>query len=626
VQNSPNFQALFQDLPDLTPPRKKLSSTFTGQSPSSGGEFGFPRLIEGSPDRQRLGLEFLQRSTPLQIVQSPPGFVSPRSGLGMPPPLPIFQPSPIRGSQMSTYLSPDSKEKRRMSDVSEFQRFSMSPNFHLGNNNNGGVSIGSGEGKHCLTSAFADILDGHSRVSPKSLGLHGEPVDHKSPPAASWKGDMVPQGMTNASNSPLQLDNGSDYNIRKRKRSIDFSDVKLSPVKQENTKMRSYPASPSQTTGSGFRPLEDGGIDLLPIHPLNSSSREVSPDKKHPQNDVPGVNGELGHRRAGSMDTLAQSPMGLRMGVIRREDIIDSPAVKEATEAAVAAAMRANAEVSSFKTAPSRRPQRAAAAGVAAAAAAAAIGTNGSVKGRRSNVPSKELRDRVGSLFAPTSIPGMIEDEPVRCKCRKSKCLKLYCECFKAKGYCGDDCSCVGCSNKPGLDDEIGKAREAILSRNPHAFSEKISEMMVPSRHGMVATGAQHRRGCNCKKSKCQKKYCECFQAGIPCGEHCKCDGCANTSHSHVHALGQGMDSRDSIDTTLMRGPHQYKVSDIHPMSLKTGKNSLNFSRHQIPNNAQSLVPLGWTPMHDVSSDAGIIEGLTPIAPGNLQLKTEGDM
>lgn len=498
----------------------------------------------------------------------------------------------------------------------------MSPNFHMGSNSNG-ASLGSGEGKHCLTSAFADILDGHSRVSPKSLGLHGEPVDHKSPPVASWKGDMVPQGMTNASNSPLQMGNGPDHDIRKRKRSIDFSDVRLSPVKQDSTKMLSYPGSPSQTTGSGLRPLEDGGIDLLPIHPLNSSSREVSPDKAKPQNGVPG---DLGHPRAGSMDTLAQSPMGLRMGVIRREDIIDSPAVKEATEAAVAAAMRANAEVSSFKAASSRRPQRAAAAGVAAAAAAAAIGTNGSLKGRRSNVSSKESRDRVGSLFAPTSIPGMAEDEPVRCKCRKSKCLKLYCECFKAKGYCGDDCSCVGCSNKPGLDEEISKARETILSRNPHAFSEKISEMMVPSRHGMVATGAQHRRGCNCKKSKCQKKYCECFQAGIPCGEHCKCDGCANTSHSLVHTVGQSVDSRDSMDTTLMRGPHQFKVPGIHPMSLKTGKNSAKFSRHQLTNDVQSLVPVTWSPVHNfnVCSDAGVIEGLTPIAPGNLQLKTEG--
>ena len=39
-------------------------------------------------------------------------------------------------------------------------------------------------------------------------------------------------------------------------------------------------------------------------------------------------------------------------------------------------------------------------------------------------------------------------------------------------------------------------------------------------------TGGQHRRGCNCKKSHCQKKYCECFQVGCRCA---RC-GCCQTA------------------------------------------------------------------------------------------------
>ena len=38
----------------------------------------------------------------------------------------------------------------------------------------------------------------------------------------------------------------------------------------------------------------------------------------------------------------------------------------------------------------------------------------------------------------------------------------------------------------------------------------------------------RHAKGCNCKKSKCLKKYCECFQAGVPCDHNCKCIGCKN--------------------------------------------------------------------------------------------------
>ena len=40
---------------------------------------------------------------------------------------------------------------------------------------------------------------------------------------------------------------------------------------------------------------------------------------------------------------------------------------------------------------------------------------------------------------------------PVRktkCNCKKTQCLKLYCECFKAGQMCVD-CSCQGCSNTP---------------------------------------------------------------------------------------------------------------------------------------------------------------------------------
>ncbi|RLN53123.1 hypothetical protein BBP00_00009414 [Phytophthora kernoviae] len=60
------------------------------------------------------------------------------------------------------------------------------------------------------------------------------------------------------------------------------------------------------------------------------------------------------------------------------------------------------------------------------------------------------------------------------CNCKKSKCLKLYCECFASGGYCDESCNCLDCANTTEKEDIRQQAIAARLEKNPNAFKPKI--------------------------------------------------------------------------------------------------------------------------------------------------------
>nr|XP_010914918.1 CRC domain-containing protein TSO1 isoform X1 [Elaeis guineensis] len=122
-----------------------------------------------------------------------------------------------------------------------------------------------------------------------------------------------------------------------------------------------------------------------------------------------------------------------------------------------------------------------------------------------------------------------------RCNCKRSKCLKLYCDCFAGGTFCTEACACQECFNRPEHEDTVRETRQQIESRNPLAFAPKVVlQVTNPKKDNgenkdMTPASARHKRGCNCKKSLCLKKYCECYQAGVGCSFGCRCEGCKNT-------------------------------------------------------------------------------------------------
>ncbi|KAA8540400.1 hypothetical protein F0562_024681 [Nyssa sinensis] len=109
---------------------------------------------------------------------------------------------------------------------------------------------------------------------------------------------------------------------------------------------------------------------------------------------------------------------------------------------------------------------------------------------------------------------GVKDDTPKEqkhCKCKQSRCLKLYCECFATGTYC-DGCSCTNCQNNVENEAVRQAAVRYILERNPKAFRPKIArsphrtEDSEAEAKNAVILG-KHNRGCNCKKSGCLKRY-----------------------------------------------------------------------------------------------------------------------
>ncbi|CAD8111980.1 unnamed protein product [Paramecium primaurelia] len=110
------------------------------------------------------------------------------------------------------------------------------------------------------------------------------------------------------------------------------------------------------------------------------------------------------------------------------------------------------------------------------------------------------------------------QEEFQPCSCSKTYCLKMYCSCFHNGRFCGKSCRCEECNNTEEFKMKRKQAMDYVKKkahRNKKVPKEKIFD-------------TAEIWGCNCSKTRCVKKYCECFIRGKKCTVECNCDHCDN--------------------------------------------------------------------------------------------------
>lgn len=147
-----------------------------------------------------------------------------------------------------------------------------------------------------------------------------------------------------------------------------------------------------------------------------------------------------------------------------------------------------------------------------------------------------------------------------KCTCKKTKCLKNYCECFAHGCFC-KLCECANCENRENNSDKIKTFRQIQYIKTQNKSS---------------STTYSSNSGCSCTKNFCNKKYCECYKNNNPCGYYCKCLNCKNKERNE--SLIQI--SKKLNEVNYLNHKRKMKATKIVKPKFLVNKNIVNMLRN----------------------------------------------
>jgi hypothetical protein len=136
-----------------------------------------------------------------------------------------------------------------------------------------------------------------------------------------------------------------------------------------------------------------------------------------------------------------------------------------------------------------------------------------------------------------------------KCTCSKTGCLKKYCACYAMHRFC-EECDCKNCENQPKKGNNNTLEQKIINYGNNQISNEYKAQRII----------------CNCTKSNCMKKYCECYKQGMSCNSLCRCLDCSNKNN--ISNLDEAKNSiiYEKSDLNLLND-NNINLSEVHGFS-----------------------------------------------------------